>query len=280
MVRHHHERLDGRGYPDGLRGDEIPLGARIIAVADTFDAMTSSRAYRRAGTHDRRSETCAARPGTQLDPDAVAAFRATTRRWRPVAGTTLALGGLQRLWAGLGPSPAQIGGFGAALPVAGAIALLGLSTRTPGRALGHQRADSSSIARGVSLAAQPSAPSCFRRPPAASSDRVRHHRRAPPNTRRPAGGRGRAGRRYRGHAGRRAGGVGGQSDPAARAARPARRPRRGRADPADHSRRERHGCRRLRRRRRRARRRRSPTRRSGGSARSRRAPSRRSARRR
>lgn len=41
MVRHHHERLDGGGYPSGLDGDEIPLGARIIAVADTFDAMTS-----------------------------------------------------------------------------------------------------------------------------------------------------------------------------------------------------------------------------------------------
>ena len=46
MVRHHHERLDGAGYPDGLAGTDIPLGARIIAVADTFDALTSTRAYR------------------------------------------------------------------------------------------------------------------------------------------------------------------------------------------------------------------------------------------
>jgi len=48
LVRHHHERLDGRGYPDGLKGDEISLGARIVAVADSFDAMTSNRPYRTA----------------------------------------------------------------------------------------------------------------------------------------------------------------------------------------------------------------------------------------
>ncbi len=48
LVRHHHERLDGRGYPDGLKGDEISLGARIVAVADSFDAMTSNRSYRKA----------------------------------------------------------------------------------------------------------------------------------------------------------------------------------------------------------------------------------------
>jgi putative nucleotidyltransferase with HDIG domain len=48
LVRHHHERLDGRGYPDGLQGEEISLGARIVAVADSFDAMTSDRPYRKA----------------------------------------------------------------------------------------------------------------------------------------------------------------------------------------------------------------------------------------
>ena len=53
MIRHHHERLDGRGYPDGLAGEDIPLGARIIAVADTFDAITSNRTYRRASHHKR-----------------------------------------------------------------------------------------------------------------------------------------------------------------------------------------------------------------------------------
>jgi HD-GYP domain-containing protein (c-di-GMP phosphodiesterase class II) len=48
FVRHHHESMDGRGYPDGLRGERIPLGARIIAVADSFDAMASARPYRGA----------------------------------------------------------------------------------------------------------------------------------------------------------------------------------------------------------------------------------------
>ncbi len=52
LVRHHHERLDGKGYPDGLRGTEISLGARIVAVADSFDAMTSDRPYRQAYTID------------------------------------------------------------------------------------------------------------------------------------------------------------------------------------------------------------------------------------
>ncbi|RKX52653.1 MAG: HD-GYP domain-containing protein, partial [Thermotoga sp.] len=48
MIRHHHERWDGNGYPDGLKGEEIPLGSRIIAVVDVFDALTSDRPYRRA----------------------------------------------------------------------------------------------------------------------------------------------------------------------------------------------------------------------------------------
>ena len=52
LVRHHHERLDGKGYPDHLVGDEISLGARIVAVADSFDAMTSDRPYRRAFSVD------------------------------------------------------------------------------------------------------------------------------------------------------------------------------------------------------------------------------------
>ncbi|MEQ6362510.1 HD domain-containing protein [Thermoanaerobacter thermohydrosulfuricus] len=46
IIRHHHERYDGKGYSDGLKGEEIPLGSRIIAVADSFDAMTSKRPYR------------------------------------------------------------------------------------------------------------------------------------------------------------------------------------------------------------------------------------------
>jgi diguanylate cyclase (GGDEF)-like protein len=75
-VLHHHERWDGTGYPDGLRGEEIPLGARIIFVADAFDAMTSERVYREPLTEIEalaELERCA---GTQFDPAIVEAFSA------------------------------------------------------------------------------------------------------------------------------------------------------------------------------------------------------------
>jgi putative nucleotidyltransferase with HDIG domain len=74
IVRHHHERLDGTGYPDGLSGSSIPLGARIIAVADTFDAITSERPYRGAKTHKQAMEILRREAGHQLDPEAVHAF--------------------------------------------------------------------------------------------------------------------------------------------------------------------------------------------------------------
>ena len=76
IVRSHHERVDGRGTPDGLQGDAIPMFARIVAVADAFDAMTSARPYRAS------LDPCVAlrelhdNAGTQLDPACVAAFYA------------------------------------------------------------------------------------------------------------------------------------------------------------------------------------------------------------
>ena len=76
MVRHHHERIDGSGYPDGRAGDDIPLGARIIAVADTYDAITSARPYRRAAPHKRAIDVLGAESGKQLDAAAVTAFLA------------------------------------------------------------------------------------------------------------------------------------------------------------------------------------------------------------
>ncbi|MBV8429912.1 MAG: HD-GYP domain-containing protein, partial [Solirubrobacterales bacterium] len=74
MVRHHHERFDGTGYPAGLTGESSPLGARIIAVADTFDALTSVRPYRKAIPHKRALDAIVAVAGTQLDPAVVRAF--------------------------------------------------------------------------------------------------------------------------------------------------------------------------------------------------------------
>lgn len=73
-VRHHHERFDGRGYPDGLAGKNIPLLAAIISLTDTYDAMTSDRPYRSARTDEETLEELARCAGTQLDPDLVAAF--------------------------------------------------------------------------------------------------------------------------------------------------------------------------------------------------------------
>jgi HD-GYP domain-containing protein (c-di-GMP phosphodiesterase class II) len=75
-VRSHHERVDGKGYPDGLTDPEIPQAARIIAVADTYDAMTTSRPYRSGLPHERAAAEILGSVGTQFCPRVVTAFRA------------------------------------------------------------------------------------------------------------------------------------------------------------------------------------------------------------
>jgi HD-GYP domain-containing protein (c-di-GMP phosphodiesterase class II) len=75
MVRHHHERLDGSGYPDKLRGEDIPLGARIIAVADTFDSITADRPYRAARPHKEALDILTKEAGTKLDGHVVSVFQ-------------------------------------------------------------------------------------------------------------------------------------------------------------------------------------------------------------
>lgn len=84
-VRWHHERLDGSGYPDGLRGEAIPLDARIIAVADVFDAMTSARAYRDALSVEAAIAELSRNAGVKYDPEAVRALIAHVQR-TPQAG--------------------------------------------------------------------------------------------------------------------------------------------------------------------------------------------------
>ncbi len=74
-ICHHHERYDGKGYPNGLKGKEIPLNARIIAVADTFDAITSKRAYREANGAEKAMTIIDEVAGTQLDPYLVSVFK-------------------------------------------------------------------------------------------------------------------------------------------------------------------------------------------------------------
>lgn len=74
MVRQHHERFDGKGYPDGLKGEKICLAARIMAVADSFEAMTSDRTYRKRMSLEDAIEELKKYKGTQFDPDVVEVF--------------------------------------------------------------------------------------------------------------------------------------------------------------------------------------------------------------
>lgn len=80
IVRHHHERFDGAGYPDQIKGEKIPLPARIMAVADTYDAMTSNRPYRQALSADAALRELENNAGTQLDPGCVESFLSHLRR--------------------------------------------------------------------------------------------------------------------------------------------------------------------------------------------------------
>ena len=74
MIRHHHERWDGGGYPEGLLGEEIPLGARMVAVADTYSAMTSTRPYRRPVSREAALEEIERCAGSQFDPEVARLF--------------------------------------------------------------------------------------------------------------------------------------------------------------------------------------------------------------
>ena len=74
MFRHHHERWDGDGYPDRLAGEEIPLIARIVAIGDTFSAMTTTRPYRKALSIQEALRRLREAAGSQLDPHLVASF--------------------------------------------------------------------------------------------------------------------------------------------------------------------------------------------------------------
>jgi putative nucleotidyltransferase with HDIG domain len=76
IIRHHHERWDGNGYPDGIAGEAIPVGSRLIAVADTYDAMTTDRPYRSALPHQVAVDEIKRNSGLQFEPRAVESFLA------------------------------------------------------------------------------------------------------------------------------------------------------------------------------------------------------------
>lgn len=81
VIRHHHEWVDGRGYPDRLVGEQIPLEARIIGVADTFEALTARRSYRKAFSSEKACEILRQEAGSHLDPDVVAVWLSIVGRW-------------------------------------------------------------------------------------------------------------------------------------------------------------------------------------------------------
>ncbi|MGK7313072.1 MAG: HD-GYP domain-containing protein [Candidatus Longimicrobiales bacterium M2_2A_002] len=80
VARHHHERWDGKGYPDGLKGDDIPLEARVVAVADSLDAITSTRAFRQARLWTEAVDEIVEGAGTRYDPDVVTVFETAQER--------------------------------------------------------------------------------------------------------------------------------------------------------------------------------------------------------
>jgi putative nucleotidyltransferase with HDIG domain len=164
IVRHHHERLDGKGYPDGLAGDQIPLGARIIAVADTFDAVTSARPYREARKHSEALELLSAEAGTQLDPDAVHAFRSYYSGLRPATLWALLLNGPRQLLFSLS-SELKLGALGViakaaaatTLTVAGAAGLHSVSSGNSGAPVSSGQA--AAVSQPASLADSSPGPS-------------------------------------------------------------------------------------------------------------------------
>jgi putative nucleotidyltransferase with HDIG domain len=84
IVRSHHEKWDGSGYPDGLKGSAIPLAARIVALADFYDALTSRRCYRPAFNHEDTCRMIREGSGTHFDPDVAAAFNTLESRFRRI----------------------------------------------------------------------------------------------------------------------------------------------------------------------------------------------------
>jgi HD domain len=184
MVRHHHERLDGTGYPSRLSGEEIPLGARIIAVADTFDAITCARAYRPARPHAAALEILKREAGTQLDPAVVRAFCGFYAGRRPLLAGWATLASLP------GQALASLGGVATATKALAVAAVVGsaaagtatiarpATNRQPAHKLEslrvtsaqHSRAASRTAARS-SLGVQAS-PGRHVNPPVGSSRRV------------------------------------------------------------------------------------------------------------
>ncbi len=138
IVRHHHERLDGNGYPDGIAATEIPLGSRIVAVADTFDVITSTRPYRPPRSHKEAIDILSNESGTQLDGTVVAAFLVCYAARRPVARSAFASAVTERFASAIKASSRSLtaGSVAQTLPALGVAGVLAASP-----ALHHGRVD-------------------------------------------------------------------------------------------------------------------------------------------
>jgi hypothetical protein len=192
MVRHHHERLDGSGYPDGLTGDDISLGARIIAVADTFDAMTSNRPYHSSYSHRRALEVLSEDGGSRLDHDAAAAFLRYYSGTRGVAWSAFGFAAQPRVAGWAGGALSGVGGWSAvpqsiAATLAAMIAGVGLGgAPTPATAASERSATRAPHGpardgdRRESLARGPAAPSRASDGVLVLGGGVRQSERAPP----------------------------------------------------------------------------------------------------
>lgn len=84
IAGYHHERWDGTGYPEGLAGDDIPLAARIVAIADVYDALNSPRVYKEAWSHQKTTEFMASGAGSQFDPDLIKIFLQEEKRFEKI----------------------------------------------------------------------------------------------------------------------------------------------------------------------------------------------------
>jgi HD-GYP domain-containing protein (c-di-GMP phosphodiesterase class II) len=180
IVRHHHERIDGRGYPDGLLGEAIPLGARIIAVADTFDALTSNRAYRPAVTQKNALDVLDKKAGSQLDAVAVATFRRRCSARSSVAWFAFATAVPQRIVAAAQTASLSLGssagGVASILPALGAVSLLSVAPGLRDGALVHSQTSRQPV---VTL------PEQLIFPPAAATVAPRHPQTTPTSSKSP-----------------------------------------------------------------------------------------------
>jgi putative nucleotidyltransferase with HDIG domain len=143
IVRNHHERLDGNGYPDRVEGAEIPLGSRIIAVADTFDAITSIRPYRPRRSHKQAIDILSKESGTQLDATVVAAFLACYAARRPIARSAFASTLSEQFISAIRASSTSLttGSLAQTLPALGAAGVLAASP-----AAHHRKVDTRHVA--------------------------------------------------------------------------------------------------------------------------------------